>query len=193
MARKRDRFFALMGALLFLVTSASLTIAVIWQALQQKNSNNNPTSQTAATCQDNRTEPTYQAPAIYKPTSQVMSLKVTDLKAGTGPAAKNGDCLVMKYYGTLASTGAMFDENFTKPPGFAFQLGKGSVIAGWDQGLVGMKAGGERRLVIPANLAYGTAGACQVQDAKNPNKCNKYAIPPNAALVFDVKLLRIQS
>jgi len=85
----------------------------------------------------------------------------------------------MKYYGTLASDGTMFDENYTKPEGFAFRLGSGQVIKGWDQGLGGMKVGGERRLVIPAALGYGEAGS--------PPK-----IPANADLVFVVKLERIQ-
>jgi FKBP-type peptidyl-prolyl cis-trans isomerase len=84
----------------------------------------------------------------------------------------------MKYYGTLAADGTLFDENYTKPSGFAFTLGSGQVIKGWDQGLVGMKVGGERRLVIPAALGYGEAGS--------PPK-----IPANADLVFVVKLLRI--
>ena len=61
----------------------------------------------------------------------------------------------MKYYGTLASDGTMFDENFTKKTLFQFQLGQGQVIPGWDQGLVGMKVGETRRLVIPSSLAYG--------------------------------------
>jgi FKBP-type peptidyl-prolyl cis-trans isomerase len=100
------------------------------------------------------------------------------VSVGNGAVAKNGDCLVVKYYGTLASNGVKFDENFTQPTAFAFTLGQGQVIQGWDQGLVGMKVGGERRLVIPANLAYGSTGSG--------------AIPANAALVFDVRLLKIK-
>jgi peptidylprolyl isomerase len=84
----------------------------------------------------------------------------------------------MKYYGTLATNGTKFDENFTDTTAFAFTLGQGQVIEGWDKGLVGMKAGGMRRLVIPAAEAYGS----QAQGS----------IPANSDLVFVVKLLRIQ-
>ena len=84
----------------------------------------------------------------------------------------------MKYYGTLASDGTLFDENYTKDTSFSFKLGAGQVIQGWDKGLLGMKVGGERRLVIPSELAYGESG--------------QGAIPANADLVFVVKLLRIQ-
>jgi len=84
----------------------------------------------------------------------------------------------MKYYGTLAADGTKFDENFTNATAFAFTLGQGQVIQGWDKGLVGMKAGGMRRLVIPAAQAYGD----QAQGS----------IPANSDLVFVVKLLRIQ-
>jgi len=76
------------------------------------------------------------------------------------------------------STGAKFDENFTQPTGFEFIVGNGNVIPGWDQGLLGMKAGGTRRLVIPSQLAYGSTGSGST-------------IPPNSDLVFVVKLLRI--
>jgi FKBP-type peptidyl-prolyl cis-trans isomerase len=85
----------------------------------------------------------------------------------------------MKYYGTLATTGVKFDENYTEATAFAFTLGGGQVIEGWDKGLVGMKVGGTRRLVIPAAQAYGS---------QSPSA----AIPANSDLVFEVKLLRIQ-
>jgi peptidylprolyl isomerase len=180
--RKRDRFFALFGAILFLVTSSALTILVVWTVAHQKNTSdtaaNNQPPQTA--CQDTTTEPTFPTPAAYKPTGPVTALQITDLTVGSGAAAKNGDCLVMKYYGTLASNGSEFDENYTKTTAFAFTLGQHQVISGWDQGLVGMKVGGERRLVIPASLAYGS-------QSPDPS-----TIPENSALGFDVKLLRIQ-
>jgi FKBP-type peptidyl-prolyl cis-trans isomerase len=108
-----------------------------------------------------------------------VSLQITDLQKGSGPATKDGDCLVVKYYGTLVSNGTEFDENFSKPTAFAFLLGQGQVIKGWDVGMVGMKAGGTRRLVLPAALAYGS---------QSPSP----AIPANSDLVFVVKLLRIQ-
>ena len=171
--RKKDRFFALFGAILFLITSSALTIIVIWT-----NTHQNSTSPTTTACSDSAVETTYAAPTVYKTTGAVTALQATDLQVGTGPAAKSGDCLIVKYYGTIASSGVEFDQNFTEPTAFAFTLGQGQVIPGWDQGLVGMKAGGARRLVIPSSLAYG--------DQANST------IPANSDLVFDVKLLRIQ-
>jgi peptidylprolyl isomerase len=103
-------------------------------------------------------------------------LVIKDIHVGTGPAATNGEDLTMLYKGSLTS-GKVFDQNFDKAP-FVFTLGSGQVIKGWDKGLVGMKVGGERKLTIPADLGYGARGAGE-------------DIPPNATLVFDVKLLRI--
>ncbi|MCC7434191.1 MAG: FKBP-type peptidyl-prolyl cis-trans isomerase [Methanoregulaceae archaeon] len=102
-------------------------------------------------------------------------LKVEDMKVGKGPAAKAGDVLTMSYRGTLTN-GKVFDETGKKPP-FAFKLGEGQVIKGWDQGLVGIKAGGKRKLTIPASLAYGEKGVGE--------------IPANSTLVFVVEALRI--
>ncbi|PID30967.1 peptidylprolyl isomerase [Candidatus Saccharibacteria bacterium] len=118
------------------------------------------------------------APEVYKPEGDVTELQTTDLSEGVGEPVKAGDRLVMKYYGTLASDGTVFDENYTKETAFPFTLGSGQVIKGWDQGLVGMKPGGERRLVIPSELAYG--------------ETERGSIPANADLVFVVKLLRVQ-
>lgn len=176
MARMRERLFAGFGAFLFLASASALTIYVIMQP-GSNNTAANTTSQQA--CADSQTEPTLDVPEAYKPTEPVTSLQTTDLTQGSGPASKDGDCLVVKYYGTLAANGTKFDENFTEATAFAFQLGQGQVIEGWDKGMVGMKAGGVRRLVIPAAQAYGS---------QSPSA----AIPANSDLVFIVKLLRIQ-
>ena len=177
MTKKRDRFFALMGALLFFVTASALTIAIVISAVQESHKNKAASTQ-AATCEDTRTdEPTYPAPEAFTVAEKASALQTTDLEKGTGATAKAGDCLVMKYYGTLTN-GTMFDENYTKPTAFAFTLGGGQVITGWDKGLVGMKVGGTRRLVIPASQGYGSQSAG--------------SIPANSDLVFEVKLLRIQ-
>jgi FKBP-type peptidyl-prolyl cis-trans isomerase len=177
MARKREQIFAGLGALLFLVTASATTIFVIFQSTSGDSSTTPPTS-TAQTCTETRAETALAAPEVYKPTEAVTTLQATDLEVGTGATAKKGDCLVVQYYGTLASDGTKFDENFTKTSGFAFPLGAGNVISGWDQGLVGMKVGGTRRLVIPPSLAYGATA--------------QGSIPANSTLVFVVKLLRIQ-
>jgi len=177
MARMRERVFAGFGAFLFLASACALTIFVIFQSGSGDSANQTNNSQQQA-CADNQGEQALPAPDVYKPTEPVTSLQSTDLQAGSGPAAKAGDCLVVKYYGTLASNGTKFDEDFTDTTGFAFTLGQGQVIPGWDTGMVGMKVGGTRRLVIPAAQAYGD----QAQGS----------IPANSDLVFVVKLLRIQ-
>jgi peptidylprolyl isomerase len=182
MAKLHQRLFAASGAILFFITASALTVAVVVQAVQDRHSKNNSTASTqtqATACDDTQTESTLPAPEVYKTSAPVTALQSTDLEAGTGQAAKAGDCLVVKYYGTLASSGTVFDETYTKPTAFAFTLGQGQVIPGWDQGMVGLKVGGTRRLVIPANLAYGS---------QSPSE----QIPANSDLVFVVKLLRIQ-
>lgn len=177
MTRVRDRVFAGFGAFLFLASACALTIFVIMNPGSNDTATN--TSQ-QKTCADSQAETALAAPDVYKPDGAVTELQTADLTNGSGPAAKDGDCLVMKYYGTLASNGTKFDENYTEATGFAFTLGQGQVIQGWDKGLVGMKAGGTRRLVIPAAQAYGD---------QSPSS----AIPANSDLVFVVKLLRIQN
>lgn len=182
MTRKRDRFFAGFGALLFLVTASALTIAVIASSISNHNKPN-ANSQTANTdsssCPETSVAGTSEAtPEAYKPTGDVKTLEATDLVAGSGATVKSGDCLQVKYYGTLASDGTVFDENFDKSQAFQFVIGKGQVIQGWDQGLIGVKVGGIRRLVIPSQLGYG-------------NQSNG-TIPANAALVFTVKVLGVK-
>ena len=105
-----------------------------------------------------------------------------DVIVGTGAQAKSGDKVSVQYVGVLFDGGKEFDTSWTSDTKagspFEFTLGSGQVIAGWDQGVVGMKEGGRRRLLIPADLAYGEAGS--------PPK-----IPANAALVFDVDLKKV--
>jgi FKBP-type peptidyl-prolyl cis-trans isomerase len=105
-------------------------------------------------------------------------LQYEDLSEGAGPAAKSGDSIEVHYTGWLAN-GTKFDSSLDRGQPFAFQLGKGRVIKGWDEGVAGMKVGGKRKLVIPAALGYGARGAAGV-------------IPPNAELTFDVELLGIR-
>ncbi|SMR53733.1 unnamed protein product [Zymoseptoria tritici ST99CH_1E4] len=106
----------------------------------------------------------------------VQGVTIDDKKVGTGPAAKAGDRVGMRYIGKLEKDGKIFDSNKKGKP-FTFKLGSGEVIKGWDIGIAGMSAGGERRVTIPAHLGYGKQGS-------GP-------IPGNATLVFDVKLLEI--
>jgi FKBP-type peptidyl-prolyl cis-trans isomerase FkpA len=122
-------------------------------------------------CGDNPAAPTVNVP-----------LSTTDLVVGSGPTASTGQTVTVAYTGWLYEEGAadnkgtQFDQTSAESP-FSFVLGAGQVIAGWDQGLNGMKVGGRRRLVIPPALAYGTQGA------------GGGLIPPNATLIFEVELL----
>ncbi len=103
--------------------------------------------------------------------------KIVDLREGTGAEAKAGDRVTVHYTGTL-SDGSKFDSSRDRGQPFSFTLGRGQVIAGWDQGLIGMKTGGQRTLSIPPEEGYGARGAGNV-------------IPPNATLEFDVEMIRI--
>jgi peptidylprolyl isomerase len=86
-------------------------------------------------------------------------LQITDIKAGDGAEAKAGDTVQVHYVGVAYSTGEEFDSSYDRGDPLEFQLGVGRVIAGWDQGVQGMRVGGRRQLVIPPHLAYGDRGA----------------------------------
>lgn len=108
----------------------------------------------------------------------IKGLSVTDVRLGDGPAAQKGDKLTVHYLGKLTD-GSEFDSSYERGKPFSFTLGAGEVIAGWETGLVGMKVGGKRKLVIAPELAYGETGT--------PDS----SIPPNATLVFEIELLEI--
>jgi FKBP-type peptidyl-prolyl cis-trans isomerase len=116
-----------------------------------------------------------QAPPA--PVVAVTELKKEDQAPGKGPAAKTGDTVKVHYTGKLMN-GTKFDSSLDRGDPFEFTLGQGMVIKGWDEGVVGMKKGGKRKLTIPADKAYGPSG-------RPPT------IPPNAALVFDIELVEI--
>jgi len=105
-------------------------------------------------------------------------LKIEILEKGNGAAAKNGDTIVVHYIGTLEN-GTKFDSSLDRGRPFSFVLGAGQVIAGWEQGILGMRVGEKRKLTIAPELAYGEAGAGN-------------AIPPNATLIFEINLLEIK-
>jgi FKBP-type peptidyl-prolyl cis-trans isomerase len=117
------------------------------------------------------------APANTQQTMIQSGVQVQDVKVGTGAVAAAGDTLVVHYVGTLPD-GRVFDSSVDRNTPFAFQLGTGAVIRGWDEGMVGMRVGGERRLVIAPDYAYGsqTVGS----------------VPANSTLIFDVQLLDVK-
>jgi FKBP-type peptidyl-prolyl cis-trans isomerase len=107
-----------------------------------------------------------------------FNTQIDDVKVGAGPVAKAGDRVSVHYVGTLTN-GEKFDSSRDRGQPFTFSLGRGQVIRGWDVGVAGMQVGGVRKLTIPPEEGYGSRGAGG-------------AIPPNATLLFEVELLKVQ-
>jgi peptidylprolyl isomerase len=105
-------------------------------------------------------------------------LKIQEILVGSGQEVKNGDTVTVHYLGTLEN-GTKFDSSYDRSTPFTTQIGVGQVIKGWDEGIVGMKVGGKRKLIIPPDLGYGQQGAGD-------------SIPPNSTLVFEVELLGVK-
>ena len=120
------------------------------------------------------TKPTITVPPGAPPTQ----LESKDLIVGTGPAIQAGQQATVQYVGVAYSSGKEFDSSWSRNQPFPFVLGQGQVIAGWDQGVVGMQVGGRRELIIPPSLAYG---------AQSPGS----GIAPNDTLIFIVDLVKI--
>lgn len=108
----------------------------------------------------------------------MTELKITDLQEGTGPAAAKGALVICHYTGTLED-GTKFDSSLDRNQPFQFVLGVGKVIQGWDQGLMGMKAGGKRKLHIPAAMAYGDRQVGPV-------------IKPGSNLLFEIEMIEVR-
>lgn len=109
--------------------------------------------------------------------TNTSSMQITDITIGTGAEAAVGKKISVHYTGTLTD-GKKFDSSRDRGTPFSFTLGAGEVIRGWDEGVLGMKVGGKRKLAIPPDLAYGEAG--------------RPGIPPNATLIFEVELLAVE-
>jgi peptidylprolyl isomerase len=111
-------------------------------------------------------------------TTPPADLQITDITVGDGAEAKKGSKVSVHYVGVAFSTGEEFDASWNRGEPFSFKLGKGQVIAGWDEGVQGMRVGGRRRLAIPSAMAYGARGAGGV-------------IKPHEPLIFVVDLLSV--
>lgn len=128
---------------------------------------------------------TATTPGPSKLDANPSQLQKIDIKQGDGAEAQTGKVVIVHYSGWLydptapEGKGKKFDSSLDRKVPFGFFLGEGKVIKGWDQGVVGMKTGGKRRLIIPPELGYGARGAGGV-------------IPPNATLIFDIELLEVK-
>lgn len=155
----------------FVVSTFGLSALVIWDLTRNKNESS----------QDQTADIQKQLEELQKQQEAEKGAKVesTDIEVGSGEEAVSGKKVTVHYTGTLKSDGSKFDSSLDRGEPFSFTLGAGEVIKGWDQGVVGMKVGGKRNLVIPAVLAYGEA-------SPSPD------IPPNSDLVFEIELLKVE-
>lgn len=158
----------------FIFSSLAVSGLVIWELVKGDDASNNPQADTA-----DIQKQLEQLQAQQQNNQEVGTVEKIDTQAGNGAEAVAGKKVTVHYTGTLKSDGSKFDSSLDRGEPFSFSLGAGEVIQGWDQGVVGMKVGGKRKLVIPAALAYG-------EQSPSP------AIPPNSDLVFEIELLGVE-
>lgn len=159
--------------ILTLTGFAAVLVIVVAVVLVGRGGGDDEDSGSALT--DTSVKPVIEVPSGAAP----EELETEDIVEGDGPAAAEGDQISVQYVGVDYETGEQFDASWDTGQPFDFQLGSGDVIPGWDEGIVGMKVGGRRELVIPPDLAYGPQGSPPT-------------IGPNATLVFVVDLLEVQ-
>jgi len=176
MSEKMQRIGILLIAVIFFIT----TIGIALYSIIFSNNNNDTLSEAELQklLQQQKEEPKVAQRTIdgFTPISGVTEIKTEDLVVGTGAEAKPGDTVTVDYIGVLASTGAGFDNSIDRGQPATFGLDQ--VIVGWQEGIPGMKEGGKRRLIIPAEKAYG-------------NQSPSELIPANSDLVFDVTLIKV--
>lgn len=181
MANKRQRIFAGFFAGLFLISSSALAVAVVYTAVTQndtpKDNQSKALEQLQKQQQASKNKLQGTKLADFTPVASIGQLQQVDLTSGSGTAVKPGATITADYTGAVASTGVVFQSSKDAGQPATFSLSK--VIAGWSQGVPGMKVGGTRRLLIPASMAYG--------DKPPPGS----GIPVNADLVFDVTVTKI--
>ncbi len=172
----RDRAFALSGAILFFVTSIALTVVVVIQLVQEHNQKkkDDATIKTTQLSQKGKLQGTKLE--AFTPIVKVTELHTIDLTPGTGKEITSaGNTVTADYTGALAADGTIFQSSLDGGQPFTAKLS--DVIPGWQKGMIGMKEGGKRRLVIPSAQAYGP----QAQQG----------IPANSDLVFDITLQKV--
>lgn len=184
--KPHQRAFALTLALVFLATTVA-TSAFIVYSIVTENKTNNATTLDQSDLVDKTTGPTQQPQPGqlqgtklegFAPVASVDKLQIIDQKEGTGDVVKPGAKVTAHYTGAVAATGVIFQSS--KDGGQPIPFSLDGVIKGWTEGVPGMKVGGTRRLIIPADLAYGG----------NPPAGS--GIPANAALVFDIELTAVE-
>ena len=164
--------------------SLVLALAVFTLAACSPKDDKPADSPTTAAAPAPATEPAADAAAPAPTGTETMPMQKIDLAPGSGAEIKSGQNALVHYTGWLydaaaaETKGQKFDSSVDRNEPFEFPVGAGMVIKGWDEGVVGMKVGGKRRLVIPPEMGYGARGAGGV-------------IPPNATLVFEVELLGV--
>lgn len=170
---KGTRIFAGGMALLFLLTASTFTVAVIYDMVSGDNQTNNTPAQQQGLAGTQLND--------FQPIDNIEELKTIDQQEGKGATAQKGDVVTVHYTGAVADTGVIFQSSLdtNQPVPLTLKSGPGGVIEGWVKGIPGMKEGGTRRLLIPADLAYG--------QTPPPNS----GIQPGADLVFDVTLISI--
>jgi FKBP-type peptidyl-prolyl cis-trans isomerase len=187
MARKRERVTAIIIAVLFFGFSFATSFAVIWQVYKDhkgkavNDTSNSSTNSNSSSSENAGNNGKLQGTKLknFTPVAHIDSLQTTDTTVGNGSEAKAGDTVIVDYTGAVAATGVIFQssQDSAQPA----QLSLNSVIQGWKDGIPGMKAGGTRRILIPAAQAYGA------------NPPSGSGIPANADLVFDVTLESVGS
>lgn len=181
---KFHRVAAFVGAVLFLITSLGFSGLVVWQMHKDDQASKTATlgantkenaSQTSSSNNEGKLEGTKLAD--FTPVAKVEQLQKIDQVVGNGDEVKPGDTVTAHYTGAVAATGVVFQSSHDT--GQPVPFGLNQVIKGWTEGVPGMKVGGKRRLLIPADQAYGA----------NPPQGS--GIPANADLVFDIELVKI--
>jgi len=177
--KKRTRALILLIAILFFTTSVAVSGLVVWDISRQNKETNSQAGLDTEIANEPQ-EDTLEGTKLtgFEPVDKVEKLQIIDLEEGDGAEVKKGGTVTAHYTGALAKDGTIFQSSHDGP-NQPFTAPLTGVIQGWQEGIPGMKAGGKRRLIIPAKLAYG-------EQSPSPN------IPPNSALVFDIELISVE-